>query len=339
MELQIENRLNAFIKLGEKLRHLPYSEREDLAKEAGQYNGWFTADSVKLALEGIAHYLHESSLRTWIQSYPIKSLQTTKNIGIIMAGNIPLVGFHDFLSVLITGHKAHCKLSSEDPLLLKKITAYLLEIEPKFKEFIFFPDQLKNKDAIIATGSNNTARYFDYYFSTIPHIIRKNRNSCAILNGNESKEDIQELGKDIFYYFGLGCRNVSKLFIPKSYDIPYLIENLENYSKISTHHKYVNNYDYRKSIYLINQIKHWDSGFFLLKEDIQLSSPISVLFFEYYQSDTDLHQKIKQHENEIQCIVSQNGWYPKSVPFGKSQFPALDDYADGIDTLRFLNSL
>jgi hypothetical protein len=231
-----------------------------------------------------------------------------------MAGNIPLVGFHDFLSVLITGHKAHCKLSSEDPLLLKKITAYLLEIEPTFKEFIFFPDQLKNKDAIIATGSNNTARYFDYYFSTIPHIIRKNRNSCAILNGNESKEDIHELGKDIFYYFGLGCRNVSKLFIK--------------------HHKYINNYDYRKSIYLINQIKHWDSGFFLLKEDIQLSSPISVLFFEYYQSDTDLHQKIKQHENEIQCIVSQNGWYPKSVPFGKSQFPALDDYADGIDILR-----
>lgn len=335
----LEKRIAAFSQLGKKINQLSSSEIEALAMDARKYNSWFTLENIQLALQGIVHYLDKSMLEAWIKSYSFPNQIPQKNIGIVMAGNIPLVGFHDFLSVLITGNKAHCKLSSEDPLLLKKITSFLLEIEPEFEKFIFFSDQLKNKDAMIATGSNNSARYFESYFSNIPHIIRKNRSSIAILNGKETKEDICELGKDIFYYFGLGCRNVSKLFIPSSYDLTFLIENLQSYSSIIHHHKYINNYDYRKSIYLINQITHLDNGFLLLKEDEQLASPISILFYETYLSQDKLDRKIESYKDQIQCIVSRNGWYPKSVPFGKSQFPALDDYADGIDTIQFLNSL
>jgi hypothetical protein len=248
------------------------------------------------------------------------------------------VGFHDFLSVLISGRKLKAKLSSQDSVLLAHLADRLIEIEPAFKGQIQWDERLHHIDALIATGSDNTARYFEYYFRNIPHIIRKNRSSCAVLKGSETIAGLHALGVDVFSYFGLGCRNVSKLYVPSGYDFIELLQTWEVSPKNIDHHKYANNYDYQKALLLVNKIPFFDNGCVLLREETALVSPVSVLYFEYYSDLHDLHQKIEVHREKIQCIVSEDGWFKNSEVFGHAQFPDVRDYADQIDTLKFLTS-
>jgi hypothetical protein len=264
-----------------------------------------------------------------------------KKVAVVMAGNIPLVGFYDFMCVLISGNIFIGKLSSQDKFLLPAIAKELTNIEPSVSKYIVFTEErLPAFVAVIATGSNNSSRYFEYYFGKYPHIIRKNRNSIAILNGKESKEDIDFLADDIFLYFGLGCRNVTKIFVPEGYDFTMLKKALRKYKDcLSMHSKYMNNYDYNKSIFLINQIPHTDLGFCLLKEDVSIASPISVLNYEYYINISDVINSISINRDNIQCLVAGKTYTNYTVPFGKSQQPELFDYADGVDTMEFLISL
>ncbi len=255
-----------------------------------------------------------------------------------MAGNIPLVGFHDFLSVLIAGHSVVVKQSSNDKHFLPLITKYLEHVEPSFKGAIAFTEEkLTDFDAAIATGSNNTARYFDYYFGKYPNIIRKNRNSITVVTGNETEAELKGLGEDVFRYFGLGCRSVSKLFVLKGYDFDQLFKAIFEYSDIINYKKYQNNYDYNKAVYLMSEFDLLENGFLMLKEDKSYSSPIASLFYEYYDDVDSLQEKLRQDEDDIQCIVSNA--LENAVPFGQTQQPSLTDYADGVDTLEFLSEL
>lgn len=335
--MNIENRIEAFSKLGDHLKSLSENQLDELCWKAANGNSWFTEENVKRSIKGITLFLSKESLNDWLSNYHLPV--TTKTVGTVMAGNIPLVGFHDLLCVLISGHRLMIKMSSQDSYLMSYIIEQLYKINPEFQESIIKVDQLKGMDAIIATGSDNTARYFEYYFGKYPNIIRKNRSSCAIIKGDENPEELGKLGKDIFYYFGLGCRNISKLFIPEEFNLSQFFEAIEQYSEVNQHHKYRNNYDYNKSIYLVNCEKHLDNGFLLLKESEQLVSPISVLFYEKYKSTEHLDQLITGQLEKIQCIVSSEGWYPNSVNFGEAQYPSINDYADHVDTLRFLSDI
>jgi hypothetical protein len=336
--MNLSERISAFILLGKKIEHLSADDKSSLCQRAANLNPWFVPESIQLSLEGIAHFLNPSNLLSWTEKYPSLN-EKNKKIGIAMAGNIPLVGFHDYLCVLISGNKAFIKLSSQDAYLLPTLHAWLVEFEPRFSDKAYFEERLNNMDAMIATGSNNTARYFEYYFRNIPHIIRKNRSSIAIIMGEEETTHLTDLGKDVFSYFGLCCRNISKLYVPEGYEFNRLFESLEGYKEIIHHHKYANNYDYQKSILLVNKVQHLDNGFVMITQNDQLVSPISVLYFETYTTQSDLKKKIKLHQEKIQCIVSANGWYEGSLPFGKAQHPELWDYADGIDTLKFVSDI
>ena len=253
-----------------------------------------------------------------------------------MAGNIPLVGFHDLLCVLITGNKALVKLSSNDQKLIPLLIDFLIDIEPSLKDkVIFTKEKLDHYDAVIATGSNNTARYFEYYFGKKPNIIRKNRNSVAVLSGKESQEELTALGEDIFRYFGLGCRSVSKIYLPKEYNIDTFFKAMFPYNSIINHHKYANNYDYNKAVYLMSEFKILDNGFLILKEEESFGSPIASLFYEYYEDVSTLKEKLKDNKENLQCIVS-SGFVEDEISFGNTQKPMLNDYADGIDTIAFL---
>ena len=317
----------------------PDEQLSALIGSAHQYNAWFTPQSAQMALSAIAGMLNKKDLEKWLENESGNAEIKMRSIGLILAGNIPIVGFHDILCVLASGHKALIKLSSQDQKFIPYILNKLLEIEPDFGLQISYIDRLKDFDAVIATGSNNTSRYFDYYFSKVPHIIRKNRNSVAILNGEESKEELKALGHDIFDYFGLGCRNVSKLYVPKGYDFRKFFESIEEFKSIADHHKYNNNYDYNKSIFLVNQDKHLDNGFLLLKEDSRFVSPLAVLYYEEYQNIEELGSVLLKNEYLIQCIVSNSKLPLSTVPFGQSQCPSLFDYADGVDTMKFLREL
>ena len=334
----LEDRIRAFGTVGRILQNMRPSERTTLYRGARAENSWFTEDTIELALQGLQRYLDESKLRQWTQDLPPVPT-SVKKIGVVMAGNIPLVGFHDFLTVLISGHTLWAKLSSQDSFLLKYIAHILLEIEPRFQESLVFAERLSDVDAIIATGSDNSSRYFEYYFTKYPHIIRKNRTSVAVLNGEESEEELYVLGQDVFQYYGLGCRNVSKLYIPTDYSLEPLMNAWQPYQSVLNHHKYHNNYDYIKSIYLINGEPMYDTGFMLLRESSDLVSPIATIFYEQYQNEADLTQILAAQQPKIQCIVSQDGWFPDSIPFGQAQQPELWDYADGMDTLAFVNGL
>jgi hypothetical protein len=335
--MTVEARINAFAALGQKIERLKGNERELLYERAHSENPWFTGPNLEIAFKGVGRFLIREKLAALISKY--KFNEQPKRVGVVMAGNIPLVGFHDFLSVLISGNTLVMKPSSQDSVLINFVKDELIKIEPGFSNNIFIEERLNSVDAIIATGSDNTARYFEYYFRNKPHVIRKNRSSCAILLGEEPDEELKNLGRDVFTYFGLGCRNVSKLFVPMDYDFSPLFKSWEGFSSIIHHHKYVNNYDYRKSIFLINKNDHFDTGFLLVIENEDLVSPISVLYFEYYLDQEDLSGKIYKQEDKIQCIVSAKGWFKGSIPFGQSQFPDIDDFADGVDTLAFLTSL
>ncbi|MEN2282708.1 acyl-CoA reductase [Algoriphagus sp. SE2] len=337
--MDLSQRIAAFVKLGESIREMDNETKEELFWRAQNENNWFTEESITSAFAGVAYMLQENKLNKWLSSYEIPKRSIIKSVGILMAGNIPLVGFHDFLTVLISGNKANVKLSSSDSILMNWIFDKLVEIEPLFEPLIQVEEMLKGKDAYIATGSDNSSRYFNYYFGKYPSIIRQNRTSVAILSGDEDIEDLVSLGLDIFRYFGLGCRNVSKVYVKSADQLQDLLGALEIYSAVGNHHKYRNNYDYNKSIYLVNNEKHLDNGFLLLKESQDLVSPISVLYYEIYDSKEDLKNNLESNKSKIQCIVSNPNFWPGAIPFGYAQNPEPWEYADEVDTLKFLIEL
>lgn len=307
-------------------------------ERAKDFNGWFTIDNVLFSCEGWANNLVTDKLKDFSKNYPFNSSES-KTIAIVMAGNIPLVGFHDFLSVLLSGASVLIKQSSNDKHLLPILAKYLEYVEPSFKGKITFTEEkLEGFDAVIATGSDNTARYFDYYFGKYPSIIRKNRNSVAVLTGEETTEELEGLADDIFRYFGLGCRSVSKLFVPKNYDFDKLFNAVYKYKDIIYNAKYANNYDYNKAVYLMSLFDLLENGFLMLKEDKSYASPIASIFYEYYNDKENLKDRLKNDQDKIQCIVA-NGWLSNEIHFGKTQEPQLTDFADGINTLEFINNL
>ncbi|MAZ42127.1 MAG: acyl-CoA reductase [Cyclobacteriaceae bacterium] len=335
--MKLEERLNTFIKLNQVLIELSAIERAEIIKQAANNNRWFNTSSVEQALSGLIHLTDPVKMKTWLTGYDLKPSKQ-KIIGLIMAGNIPLVGFHDLICVLLSGHKAAIKLSSQDLFLMQWMIRKLCEIEPAFIDQIDVCEQLKVMDAVIATGSNNTARYFDYYFGKYPHIIRKNRTSVAILNGKETDTELMKLGKDVFTYFGLGCRNVSKIWVPQDYHFLNLLDLWVSFKKVADNFKYHNNYEYNKSIYLVNGVNYLDTGFLLLTESEALTSPISVLYYQQYQNLTEVDQYLTQNQDKIQCMVSSQS-SRNFIPFGQTQVPDISDYADGIDVMRFLSTL
>ncbi|WEK18321.1 MAG: acyl-CoA reductase [Candidatus Pedobacter colombiensis] len=336
--LNSEKLIIAFKKLSDFIVE-PGEAFKNLILSASNNNAWFTVAEVQKALHALHQMLNQQDLETWFKS--IRVSDTPKKVGLILAGNIPLVGFHDVISVLATGNIALIKLSSADDKLLPALLTELIKIEPLLADHIVYVDRLKDFDAVIATGSNNTSRYFDYYFGKGPNIIRKNRNSVAVITGNERKEELALLGHDIFDYFGLGCRNVSKLYIPEDYDIKNFFEPIGNFKDIINHFKYNNNYDYNKSIYLVNLKHHYDNGFLLLTEDESLSSPLAVLYYETYTNLEQLEELLRNKAEDIQCIVSNAPLKLDTaiLAFGQSQRPKLWDYADNVNTIDFLNSL
>lgn len=337
--MNLSARVTAFVQLGTLIRNLSINEKDDLFWRAENKNSWFTSSSCQSSLNGIAFMISEDKLNKWLSRYGKIEPIFPKSIGIMMAGNIPAVGFHDLMTVLISGNKACVKLSSADEVLMKWIINSLISIEPRFEDLIEIEEMLKGKDAYIATGSDNSARYFNYYFGKYPSIIRRNRTSIAVLSGIETTEELQSLGKDIFQYFGLGCRNVSKIFIQSKEQLQHLLDSLEIFSGVMNHHKYLNNYDYNKSILLVNRENHLDNGFLLVRETEDLVSPISVLFYEIYADLDQLKTRLNLIRENIQCVVSKPNYYEGAVPFGKAQEPEVWDYADEVDTLLFLERL
>lgn len=336
----LQSRIRAFVQLGKRISSVEEEERNSLFRRIENQNSWFIPSSVANALHGIQYLLEENNLIKWISSYQIEELTKPKEVGILMAGNIPAVGFHDLLCVLVSGNIASIKLSSTDAILIPWLTMKLVEIEPRFSHFIRIEEMLKGKDAYIATGSDNSSRYFNYYFGKYPNIIRSNRTSVAILTEEETDQDLENLGMDIFQYFGLGCRNVSKVYVKSTDSLIRLLGTLEKKDWVSSHHKYLNNYDYNKSIYLVNSEPHLDNGFLLIKESQELVSPIAVLFYEKYEDENDLNLKLNSIQGKVQCVLGGVGYLKnKIIPFGQAQLPCPWDYADHIDTLAFLISL
>ncbi len=330
--MHLEDRLDAFHQLGIEIGELSETEIENLTQAAQAKNGWFTKKNIQEALYGVSFMLSKEKLTKWIEPYSF--ISNPKIIGIIQPGNIPLVGFHDLLSVLVSGHFAAVKPSQNDEILMKQIIQRLLQIEPRFKKQIEIQDKLTDIDALIATGSDNTARYFDYYFRDTQRIIRKNRTSVAVLTGDETEAELERLGDDLFSYFGLGCRNVSKVFTPEGYDIKEIFSVFERHKEIIHHHKYRNNYDYYKSIFLVNQTPHLDTGFLLVSSSDDLVSPVSILYHQEYNSSDNFQKILKLNEDKIQCVVGKT-----YTPFGTTQQPELWDYADQVDTLNFLSRI
>ena len=352
--MSLEKRINGFVQLGLFLKQFELEEKNPtisalndvfyddfttLILRQKAYNGWFDKQSVLKAVSEIGRSLSDEKLTNWLSNYAIPN-DANKTIGVIMAGNIPLVGFHDFLSVLLSGNKIQAKLASTDNTLIRKIGEILIFIDPIFKTKISFVDKLENFDAVIATGSNNTSRYFELYFGKYPHIIRKNRSSVAIIHENDTAIELSALGNDVFQYFGLGCRSVSKLYFPKGYRIDNFFEAiLSDFQNVTQHNKYANNYDYHKAVYLLDNSQLLDNGFLLLKEEAALSSPVGVLNYEFYDSLEKLENHIEAHQHEIQCIVSSKNTPIDTLNFGEAQSPNLSDYADGVDTIQFLLEL
>lgn len=296
-------------------------------------NGWFVKENVKHSLLSLGNELTEDNLREWTRSYSFS--ENPKRVAVIMAGNIPLVGFHDFLSVLISGHHVVAKLSSDDATLLPQLAGHLVEFTPELKSRITFSQgKIGEVDAVIATGSNNSLKYFEQYFGKYPHIFRKNRTSIAVLDGSESKEQLFELGKDIFQYFGLGCRNVSHLMIPKDFELNRFFEAIVEHGEVVNNNKYGNNYDYNKAVYLMNKAELLDNNFVLLRASEDLFSPLSMLHYQRYSDISEVETYLEKHREDLQVIIGN-----RFTPFGKAQAPALNDYADGVDTMAWLGEL
>mgnify|MGYP000936808726 FL=1 len=332
-----QQNINNLVRLGELLSKT--EQFNDIFEKAEQQNSWFTRANVIFAFKSWSEALSENNVQQWLSQYQLPQTTSPKKILIIMAGNLPLVGFHDLLCVLVAGHKAIVKLSSDDRVLLPYLITQIRAFAPEWAEAVAFTDdKVTEYDAVIATGSDNTARYFEYYFGKKPHIIRKNRHSVAVLTGEETPEELQDLGKDIFLYYGLGCRSVSKLFVPQGYDFDLLFQAIYPYKYIIEEQKYANNYDYNKAVYLMSLYKLLENGFLLLKEDEHYGSPIATLFYEYYTNKEALKKKLATDREKIQCVVGHN-FIDGEIPFGQTQTPKLWDYADGVNTLAFLLNL
>ena len=356
--ISLDRKIDAFeclgrvlMDVGKNIPHVEIHEKEvvdsclklnKLAGELSHYNGWFDEDNVRRMLFSLGLSLQRKSLIHWTEEYiqGLSQQRDEKTVGVVMAGNVPAVGFHDMLSVLMSGNKLLAKLSSDDDKLIPAIAEILFSIEPGFHKYIQFTDAtLKSFEAVIATGSNNTSRYFDYYFSRYPHIIRRNRNGVAVLSGDETDEELEGLTDDIFLFYGLGCRNVSKLFVPEGYNFERLLKVLESRGEVAENHKYFNNYEYNKAIFLVNGTPHFDTGNLLVTENSAIASPVSVLHYEFYKTTEDLQRMLEADREKIQCIVGDEYLADGVVPFGKSQYPELWDYADGVDTMEFLLNL
>ena len=350
----IQNRITAFAKLGDFLGQYSTDniikidgiEHNEIffdgflhqIKIAQENNSWFTKDNILFSINSWSKALTKSNLNNFISHYSLSN-SATKKVAIIMAGNIPLVGFHDFLSVLISGHSVLVKQSSSDKHLLPFLAKYLEFVEEDFKGKITFTEEkLTDFDAIIATGSDNTARYFEYYFKNKPNIIRKSRNSVAVITGKETEEDFTKLSNDVFQYFGLGCRSVSKLYVPIGFNFDAFFTGMYAKKDFINNAKYANNYDYNKAVYLMSEFDLLENGFLMIKEDESYSSPIATVFYEYYESETELKVKLEKDKKNIQCIVAK-GFIENEVAFGQTQHPKLTDYADGVNTLEFLSKI
>lgn len=346
-----EHRLQAFVSLGQEIRdalqsgsheNAPIRQKQlwELSQNLYLSNPWFSPDQVQFALEGIAEMLQENALRSWISAYSFPDA-APKTIGVIMAGNIPAVGFHDFLCVLLSGHAITAKLSSDDRLLIPALAAMLVAIEPEFAQRIHFTEgKMLEFSAIIATGSNNAARYFEYYFGKYPHIIRKSRTSLAILDGNETRDDLQALMRDVFGFYGMGCRSVTHVFMPPSFEAIRLLEESGAWNHLQHHSKYFHNYEYHRAGLLVNRIAHYDNGYLILKEDEAWHSPVAMLHFSRYQNTAALRSLLLERREEWQVICAREPeQWPDAVAFGHTQKPGPADYADGIDTLKFLGNL
>jgi len=311
-----------------------YQTLQELVKRVRHHNGWFTEKEVLFSFQSWGEALTEENIQNWLGNYQINT-DLTKSVAVIMAGNIPMVGFHDLLCVYLLGGNVKAKLSSDDNVLIPEIIKVLALFDDEVSSKIeFIPFKLEGFDAVIATGSNNTARYFETYFGKYPNIIRKNRTSVAVLNGKETKDELKKLADDVFLYYGLGCRNVTKLFIPKEYDLNLIFGAFFDHIYVAENNKYANNYDYHKAVYLMEQQEMIENGFLLMKQDKSLHSPIGMLFYEYYDNVENIESYLIENENEIQCVVAQN-----KIPFGDSQKPKLWDYADNIDVIDFLLNL
>jgi len=356
--MEIEDRISAFVTLGKYLMESVslqngdfisqptegsmFSNIENAVMQAQLENPWFTRDNILIALKNISASLERPKIEHFMQPYAdrLTDQKTPQTIGVVMAGNIPAVGFHDFLCVLLAGRRFLGKLSSEDFLLLPAIAELLVRIKPEFGELIAFTDKrLHDFDSVIATGGNNSHRYFEYYFDKYPHILRKNRNGVAILTGRETSEELSGLADDIFMFFGKGCRSIAKLFLPEGYDFQLLHEPFTRYNHLFNHHKYRNNYDYYKTIFIIDKIPFIDFGNLLLVESMDTASPVSVLNFEYYNDVVNVKNILQGMNEQIQCIVCHNEMISPSIKPGKAQSPELWDYADGVDTMEFLLNL
>lgn len=333
--MTLQDRIDALVELGNRLQ--PSEKLETAIQLAYIQNRWFTVENCRKAIDNIVKaFLQKEALENWAKAYNITT-ETPKTVGLVMAGNIPLVGFHDFLCVFIAGHKAKVKLSDKDTVLMELVFDTLIEINPDVQNYIEKIDRLVDFDAVIATGSNNTARYFESYFGKVPNIIRKNRTSVAVLSGEETTEELTQFGHDVFEYFGLGCRNVSKLFVPKGYNFEPLMEVFHSFNDIIYHNKYKNNYDYNYTLMTMNKIPTVFGTCLLLSENEGFQSRIAQMHFSYYENQADLIPILNAHEEEIQCVVSKNsiGNF-QNIQFGQTQFPSLSDYADGVDTMEFL---
>jgi hypothetical protein len=353
--MNLQQRTSAFVELGKQIRSALTSRDNanrlfnpgEVFAETQASNQWFTAEFTKKALEGLAEMLDEEKLKTWLATYPwlFSAHQASAGntvVGIVMAGNLPAVGFHDMLCALIAGYRITVRLSSKDNMLPRRIAAWLTGIEPAFSPLIQFAEgPLTDADAIIATGSNNTGRYFEFYFGRKPHIFRKNRYSIAILDGKEHPEALKALGEDIFSYFGMGCRNVSKIFVPEGYPPEQLIEAFLPWKQLALHSKYHNNYEYNKAIALINREAFLDGNFFILKPSSAISPPppLSVLYFTQYRHADELHEPLELMRDNLQCIVHDGRFSFAGIKPGQAQYPGPSDYADGADTLEFLRNI
>ncbi len=331
--MNVQERINLMVKAGEYLK-ADGEEWQEAKQEAFYKNGWFTTDfSQHAALQIANNFLTEDALQKWVAYYHIDDNITPKNIGIVMAGNIPMVGFHDMLTVFISGHYQTVKLSSKDDVLVKRLVKYLYSLDIEIQNYISFSEMLKGCDAYIATGGNSAAKSFSEYFGKYPNIIRKNRTSIAMLTGDETDAELKLLSADIHLYFGLGCRNVTKLYVPEGYNFERLLKSFSDFKYFGDHHKYRNNYDYNLSIILLNNIYYMTNEATILTENSNMFSPISQLYYEYY-NDIGKLQEFLKNQDDVQCLVGNN-----FVPFGKAQNPDLFTYADGADTMEFLLTL
>jgi hypothetical protein len=332
--MNLQQRINLLVGLGKYMKS-GNEEWQAVKLKASRENTWFIPEFIELAVNNIAEeFLDEKKLESWAKEYQLTDENNSpKNIGLVMAGNIPLVGFHDFLCIFINGHRQTIKISSKDNVLIKHLVEYLYTQEITIQNEISFAEMLKGCDAYIATGSNNSARYFEYYFNKYPSIIRRNRTSVAILTGNETSEGLDKLADDVYLYFGLGCRNITKIYVPENYDFVPMLDAFNKYNYLADNNKYKNNYDYQLALFILNKKYYMTNSSILLLENTSLFSAISVLNYEYYKNAGSVLEVLKESA-DVQCIIGQN-----YLPFGKAQQPGLNDYADGVDTMKFLHEI